>query len=225
MAGLPPMEHYESRFAPPRTPTTYPAPAEPTSWPKVLGIICIVFGGLGILGGVWGVIFPLFNEWLVSRMPPDRQAAMEAAANANPYPVGTSLVMLAIAALLLAGGIGLVRRRGRAIGLLRVWAVVRILWVIVSTFSVGLRAARVRAHLVQPTEDPRRGGVVGVKLRARWTDPNAPRLSRPHARVNVAGPKILSRPRARESPPALERAGSLHPGRRGLAWGSRPIGS
>ncbi len=137
MAGLPPMEHPEQRFAPPLAPPAYPGPAERASWPGVVGVICIVFGGLGILGGVWGIIAPLFNEWLASLMPPEQQATMEAAAKVNPYPVATSLFMLAIAALLLAGGIGLVRRRGGAIGLLRAWAAIKIVWVIVGTF-VGL---------------------------------------------------------------------------------------
>ncbi|MBN1513150.1 MAG: hypothetical protein JXB13_14135 [Phycisphaerae bacterium] len=141
MAGIPPMEHHEQHFAPPLTPTAYPAPAQPTSWPKVLGIICIVFGGLGILGGVWGILSPVFNEWLASLMPPQQQAAMEEAAKVNPYPVATSLFMLAIAALLLAGGIGLVRCHGHAIGLLRGWAVIKIFWVIVGTF-VGLHMTR-----------------------------------------------------------------------------------
>ncbi len=140
MAGLPPMEPHEPRFAPPLAPTANPAPAEPASWPKVLGVICIVFGGLGMLGGVWGIMSPLFNEWLAALMPPEQQATMEAAAKVNPHPVATSLFMLAIAALLLAGGIGLVRRRGGAIGLLKAWAVIKILWVIVGTF-LGLHAS------------------------------------------------------------------------------------
>lgn len=40
--------------APPTAPGMLSVPNRPAAWPSVVGVICIVFGGLGVLGGLWG---------------------------------------------------------------------------------------------------------------------------------------------------------------------------
>ena len=44
---------------PPMQPTDVVTGSMTTAWPTVLGILAIVFGGFGVLGGVWGVVAPL----------------------------------------------------------------------------------------------------------------------------------------------------------------------
>lgn len=40
--------------APPTVPGMLSVPDRPAAWPSVVGVLCMVFGGLGVLGGVWG---------------------------------------------------------------------------------------------------------------------------------------------------------------------------
>ncbi|MBX3402566.1 MAG: hypothetical protein KF699_04040 [Phycisphaeraceae bacterium] len=41
--------------APPTAPGMLAIPDRPAAWPSVVGIICIVFGALGVIGGMWGI--------------------------------------------------------------------------------------------------------------------------------------------------------------------------
>jgi hypothetical protein len=110
--------------APPTSPGTLGSGPGP-SWPKVLGIICILFGGLGALAGLWSLLAPfvVFRIFGASQPP-------ELAAHAQKWLWWTvlgSLLSIALAVLLLVGGVFLVSRRPAAIGALRSWAVLKVL--------------------------------------------------------------------------------------------------
>jgi hypothetical protein len=107
-------------------------PAE-SSWAKVIGIIAIVLGSLGILGGVYGVITPRLLGFFESLMPPGQDGGFEALEQHAGWTVATSLVGMAVAALLLVGGIGLAKRRPWSLATCRVWSVLKIVLVVANS--------------------------------------------------------------------------------------------
>lgn len=98
--------------APPTYRPHYERPQE-SAWPRVIGIICIVFGSLGSLGGFCGALASLlqgvFSSWATQAGQP--QAMADAAARYTPYLVVANILTLGVAVVLLVGGIGLVKRR------------------------------------------------------------------------------------------------------------------
>lgn len=122
-----------SPVAPPTRPgAAWAVPAE-SSWPKVIGIIAIVLGSLGILGGVYGVFTPQLLGFFESLMPPGQEGGFEALEQHAGWTVATSLVGMAVAALLLVGGIGLAKRRPGSVAMCRVWSVLKIVLVLVNS--------------------------------------------------------------------------------------------
>ncbi|MCH8881719.1 MAG: hypothetical protein IID34_17775 [Planctomycetes bacterium] len=133
--------------APPTQPGTIAAPQRPANWPKVIGTIAIVFGSGGILVGLWGAASPFgmrLFEWAMEQSQPsavvDRQvAAMQAWL---PWTVGSSLLAVAIAILLLLGGVRLTKRKRSSMRLLKFWAVMQIPVVVIVTIAEMLMQER-----------------------------------------------------------------------------------
>lgn len=97
-------------------PVAYAVPVRSTAWPKVLGIISIVFAGLGLLS----VPVNLFN---VNANPVQKQVYDALPAWVTTY-VNLSLIFsLPIVAVLLAGGTQTLRRKrlGRTLHLIYGW--------------------------------------------------------------------------------------------------------
>ncbi len=125
MTGQEPFDSQDPQPAEGTTPPLQPLPYRPvepvrTVWPTVLGIIGIIFGAFGILSGLWAG---------VAEMVP----ALHQAAASQPTPISgtyamiTGLVNIALAVLLLVGGITLIGRRALAVTLLKTWAIVDII--------------------------------------------------------------------------------------------------
>ena len=133
--------------APPTQPGTIVAPQRPANWPKVIGTIAIVLGSGGIFVGLWGAASPFgmrLFEWAMEQSQPsavvDRQvAAMQAWL---PWTVGSSLLAVAIATLLLFGGIRLNKRKSSSMRLLKFWAVMQIPVVVIVTIAEMLMQER-----------------------------------------------------------------------------------
>lgn len=119
---------------PPPIPPIQPGPmvsAKPASnWPTVIGIIAMVFGGLGILGGAWGVVGSLMPGLLHFAAGPENRM-FEVMSKWTTWNVAMSIITITVAALLLTAGIKLLKRRPDAPGWCRTWAVVKILLVLV----------------------------------------------------------------------------------------------
>jgi hypothetical protein len=130
MSDQPPVTPYPA--APPTQPGALPVAEPATKWPTVLGIIGIIVGVLGAMSAAWGIVsFSLFPE-MMRAMPPEAVAAME---KMKGLTIALSAVGLPVAVLLLASGIGLVRRRRWSVSTAKIWAALRILVAIAG--SVG----------------------------------------------------------------------------------------
>ncbi len=132
-------------LAPPTQPGAIAAPARPSNWPTVIGIIAIVLGAGGILGGVWGAAAPVLMGWFSWAMVPGQAESLQAWL---PWTISTSLVSAAVAILLLLGGIKLVKRSPAAPGLLRTWAILKLPLAVVLTI-VGIMVQKEQFEVVQ----------------------------------------------------------------------------
>ncbi len=118
---------------PPGAPPTQPGMRQPTprsSWPTVLGVIAIVYGALATLSHGCGLMSSLMAEQWQRMMPQPEQAA-EAQIDLTRrwlwFSVPNSLLLVALAVMLIVVGAGLARRRARAVVLAKVWAVVKMI--------------------------------------------------------------------------------------------------
>ena len=116
---------YEPRVAPPTQPNTTPRPPRTSGWPNVVGTIAIVFGALGTLGGVWAIVAPVFVERMTSLVP-GQEASMALMKNWPGWLLVNALAVIVTAAILLAGGIGLVKRARWGVIATRIWVFVKI---------------------------------------------------------------------------------------------------
>jgi len=105
----------------------------PSRWPLTLGTIGIVVGALMILDQLDDLLFTQFwtvEEWraLVGRELAD---FLVRSLPSRSWMVTTSLVKMALGALLVAGSISLRRRRRLGVTLCRSWAGLAIAWLVV----------------------------------------------------------------------------------------------
>ncbi len=124
---------YFSPVAPPTEPGQLAMPRGPSSWPTVVGIIAIVLAAGAMLMGVWGAVSPLFLDAMGKVMPPGQGGMFAEMGRHAGWIVASGLVSMAVAGLLLAGGIGLVKRRRWAIATCRGWAILKIIYAVGSS--------------------------------------------------------------------------------------------
>lgn len=86
---------------------------EPPKWPLVLGILSILWGGVGVVSGIAGSV-SLINDARGSK--PD--------VTSSPLAIAFAVLGALVAFALLVGGVQLLRRRAMAIGLLKAWVVI-----------------------------------------------------------------------------------------------------
>jgi uncharacterized membrane protein len=114
-------------------------PAEPPAWPKVVGIISIVWGCLGIICNVCSLGSSAVGNALVNMAPPEQreQIKQQMAASHSPLTMGLYVVGTLVAILLIAAGVQTLRRQanGRALHLL--WGVLGIVMAVAGG-AVGL---------------------------------------------------------------------------------------
>lgn len=140
--------------APPPVPPTEVVYEQPQStWPTVIGIICIVFGGFGILGGLWGAVVPFLMSTVASMMP-DPAGTMDASFAAvtryRAITIPVSVISAVVAALLLVGGIQLLRRRFAARRVLLIWAIIKIFLVVAAVMvNIPMQRAQLEAQQAQ----------------------------------------------------------------------------
>lgn len=107
-------------------------PSKPSVWPKVVGIIFIVFGALGIMQGCFGAISMLMFGAFSKMMPQDQANMMNSITSLQPWIIASAIAAFCIAVLLLVTGIGVVTRKpfGRktAFG----WAITKMVFVLLN---------------------------------------------------------------------------------------------
>ena len=120
---------------PPREPGALSMPARPTAWPTALGVIAIVLGAMGILGGCWGSLAPFLMKMLADALPPGQPTGLESCEKWGFWIVLIQVVNACLAALLLAAGIGLVKRRRWSVTAAYTWAALKMVFVLVNVIS------------------------------------------------------------------------------------------
>lgn len=132
---------------PPMQPGEVAPGAMTSAWPTVVGILAIILGGFGVLGGVWGVVYPIVVGSLADAMP-QMQAQMELQLGEwSGRLQAVSFVMSLVAGLLLYGGILLAKRRSRAASILFSWSIIKI---VLSFAYLGLQVT-MQAQVVDQT--------------------------------------------------------------------------
>ena len=121
----------------------------PPKWPVIWGAISIVFGVLGFLLSIFGVIQMVFIENTMNSSAEDMRTAipgtdpemtkiredavesqmamMESMKEDAPLSIGISIASAVIAIVLIVGGVLLCKRRRVAVRVLQVWATLRVL--------------------------------------------------------------------------------------------------
>jgi hypothetical protein len=85
---------------------------EPPKWPLVLGILSILWGGVGVISGIAGVV----------SLMQDAKAGPADITN-GPLAIGLAILGALMAFVLLMGGVLLLMRRAMSIDLLKAWVV------------------------------------------------------------------------------------------------------
>ncbi|MFW6058903.1 MAG: hypothetical protein ACODAQ_01900 [Phycisphaeraceae bacterium] len=120
--------------APPTVRGAQAGARRPSRWPTVLGIISIVLGALGLLGLIWQMAMPFVMEpFLNSLGPPGTAQTQELAVQRHPLMLASNVFQFVLAAILLAVGVLLIRRRALARRLGLTWA-----WLDIVAVVLGL---------------------------------------------------------------------------------------
>lgn len=131
-------------------------PASP-GWPKIIGIISIVWASLGLICNGCGAVSPLFQSFMMQMVPPEQQAQMQQqAAGQNPaVTVAMSLVGLLLAGLLMFAAIQTLRYRWKGRMLHLVWGVISVVVALIgAVVGWGQMKAQVAGQLQQMQSDP-----------------------------------------------------------------------
>lgn len=116
--------HYSGpTMSPPRVAGAMPA--EPTTWPMVIGIIGIIFACFGILNGCWGAVSPWAMEQFANALPQHDVDQMEMMRKWRHWIAGSSALGVVVAIVLLLGSIQLLKRRRGARTAIITWSILK----------------------------------------------------------------------------------------------------
>lgn len=117
----------------PRPPTTMPPPVYTTpiaqsssKWPKVIGIVMIAYGALGVLNGCMGVIAPFFMEIFAQLTPASQRGVFNVIEDQKSWLIAGSSLSLVLETVLIILGIGLLKCRRSAARKYIYWAIPKI---------------------------------------------------------------------------------------------------
>lgn len=101
-----------------------PVDRQPRTWPTVIGVLGVLWGGIGLASGLWSLVVELSGNMPASQM-----------AFSGPVEQVAGVLGLLVASLLLVGSIQLLRRKPMGIRIIRAWIPLSLL---VGLFGVGL---------------------------------------------------------------------------------------
>ena len=151
---------------PPPTPMTPPTdagaiPPRKSTWPMVLGINAIILGSLATLRGCMGIGSSAMFGLFASAMPEDSAEMMEATKAFAPLIMISSGLTMAIAIILLIGGIGLTKRNPRSPKTCKIWAGLKMVLVVYGSIVTFLSTqAQIEAMQRMLEEDPNAAGMM-----------------------------------------------------------------
>lgn len=150
--------------APPTVPGPIPRGETAEKWARVIGVISIVLGVLGILHGAWStayaILFPPMMAWL-----PVYDAAAGAMRDSMerwmPWQAAAGVALTLTAGLLLVSGIGMLGRRRWSVRLAWLWIVLKVAVVTGSALVTSLQQRDQMAAMAQ-SGVPIPGGMSGA---------------------------------------------------------------
>ncbi len=127
------MNQYQQFPPSPEPPLMYDSlPPPQSSWPKVIGIISIILGSMGLMCYGCNSLATLAQPWLADIAPPgQRPVAVQGMQLVMSVIVACGTFLLSI--LLVIGGGGLTTRKYWSVGALKWWAILRIVLAFVSS--------------------------------------------------------------------------------------------
>ncbi len=165
------------------TPPSDPGEVPPSTWPTVIGVITIVFGGLGALGGCFGAFAPFFIGMMQSMVPEDQVTGLEGMMDWGVWMVALAMAGMLMAVLLLVAGIGITKRHAWGPKTALVWAPLKMIFVVLnSVVAYQIQIAQFEAMQEAMANDPNvpagmgafRGsmmqalGIFGVLISVLW---------------------------------------------------------
>ena len=151
---------------PPPTPIVPPTDAgaiqpRKSTWPMVIGIIAIILGSLATLRGCMSIGSSAMFGLFASAMPEEQAEMMEATKAFAPLIMISSGLTMAIAIVLLIGGIGLTKRNPRSPKTCKIWAGLKMVLVVYSSIVTFLSTqAQIEAMQRMLEEDPNTAGMM-----------------------------------------------------------------
>ena len=115
---------------PPLTADEFPELSEPSRWPLVVGTVSILYGILGILFLLIGLAGIFLGPWLQSTMMGIKPVAVPTALVIGQTAI--ILICLVLGVILLVGGILTCKRRRRGPRLISIWAVGRLVLILLT---------------------------------------------------------------------------------------------
>ncbi len=117
---------------PPRQPGALGVPSRPSTWPTVLGVIAIVLGGLGALGGCWGVVAVPLMEAFLGTAPGGTVPGVALYQGWTWWIMLGSAITTCLAVLLLVSGIGMLKHLRWGVTAACWWAILKMVFVVVN---------------------------------------------------------------------------------------------
>jgi len=110
--------------APPVQPSVPFGQPVPSSWPRPIGIVSLVFGVLGMLGGLFAVIGAVVGPKIASAFAEMGHVGMvtDQMRDHLVWAISSAGVGFGLAVMLCVAGIGIIRRRHRGVRWAKVWA-------------------------------------------------------------------------------------------------------
>ncbi len=146
-AGEMPAE-FPGAGAPPTTPAALPSLAAKTTWPTVMGIIAIIFGGFGALGSLSQIVSPFMMEMVGANTSAqaEQEAVFEAIGNWKYYMAFVGVGSLVLSVMLFICGLKLLKRSRSVSALLLKWSIGKMVWsVIVIIITFGMQSEQFAA--------------------------------------------------------------------------------
>lgn len=146
----------------PPTNSDFSIPPEVPAWPKVVGIISIVWGAIGTVCNLCGVFGGMMGDAFIKMAPPEQQAQLKAQAQqAGPAQYALYAFGTMCALLLIVAGVMLLQRKmiGRLMHL-----IYGALGVLLTIASVPITLSAMNDQLARMSSDPNaQAGMAAVK--------------------------------------------------------------
>lgn len=124
----------EQQAHPPTEQTEMLADDQPTKWPKVIGIISLLYALGGMFLQIVGVAMLFLMKWL-TRLG-GFELNMEIPASLKALQIGLATLTFGVGIMMFVGAVNLLRRRRSGPSLLRAWSVIRLVLIVIGLGTV-----------------------------------------------------------------------------------------